>query len=163
MITPYGIVLGEPDPNKPQIDWIRYTDMEPKMKNCPTCNTALPEEHAAFNLPKLQGWVRSQGGWQIFEQSKYKVGYQFSIPGINSVVEVAGLKTSYDTGDISTEGYYGGESPLPQGSEFETFVVLRIGESYFKKTGTGDSYGDVSWDGDVRAVTAKTKVIEVFE
>lgn len=130
------------------------------MKACPACDTPLPEGHPAFLMTYLQDWVQEQGGWHIFESSKYVKGATFTVNG--RTAKIADIKDTYDSGDIDVEGYYG-ESALPQGSTFNGYIVIKIGDSYFKKTGTGDSYGEMSWDGDLKRVAPTVKTIEVFE
>jgi hypothetical protein len=130
------------------------------MQACPTCDTLLPETHPAFLMTDLLRWVKDQGGWDVFEAAKYTKGATFTVNGYTA--EIADIKDTYDSGDIDVEGYYG-ESALPQGSTFDGYIVIKIGNTYFKKTGTGDSYGEMSWDGDLKRVTPKVKTIEVYE
>lgn len=135
------------------------------MNSCPLCASSLPDEHPAFHVQKFLAWV--DGDWGQFEEqagyyaSRSKpIGYAFTVPGINSTVKLVARKSKYDSGDIS-DGYFDGE--LPQGTEFKTFLVFQIGDLFYKKTGTGDSYGSVSWDGDFRLAQKTTKTVEVFE
>ena len=127
------------------------------MAHCPTCNSELADNHPALMLKSLLEYVEDSGGWTLFDG--FDVGDR--IPGFPEV-EIVGLKTTYDSGDINTDDYYG-ESPLPQGAEFQTYVVFKIGELFYKKTGTGDSYGDVDWNGDIRQVEAKPKTVWEFK
>lgn len=75
---------------------------------------------------------------------------------------------TWDKHDVSTWGpqYYEGE--YEQGSEFPAWVVLRVVETdgtelYFKKQGTANSYGRVSWDKPMHQVRITEKVVQVFE
>lgn len=156
----FEMVKDEPDPDKPVKDWITYRE-EVMMKNCPTCNTPLPENHSAFDLNAILDFVNKEGGWHRFEEGAYKQLKTFTLAN-GKKANVVASKTSYDKGDIDGQGFYG-ESELPQGSTFKTFVVIQVGEAYFKKTGTGDSYGEVSWDGDLVPVKAREKTVLVFE
>lgn len=156
---PEGI-KQELDPNKPVKNWITYRE-EITMQNCPTCNTPLPENHSAFDLEAIQAYVKASYGWHIFESPKYKEGTTFTLPN-GKVALVAASKITYDKGDIDVEAYYG-ESALPQGSEFKTHIVIKVGDAYFKKTGHGDSYGEVTWDGDLMPVKVREKTVLVFE
>ncbi len=156
----YEMIKDTPDPNKPVKEWIIYRE-EKMMRNCPTCNSVLPEDHSAFDLEAIQNYVKSNYGWHVFENHTHKEGTTFTLPNGKSATIVKS-KTSYDKGDIDVEGYYG-ESALPQGSTFEAFIVFKVGDSYFRKTGTGDSYGDVTWDGDLTPVRAREKTVLVFE
>lgn len=152
--------LPEINPDRPVRNWINYRE-EIMMRNCPTCNTPLPEDHSAFDLNSILDFVKKEGGWHRFEDGAYNQIKTFTLAN-GKMANVVASKTSYDKGDIEPEGYYG-ESALPQGSTFETFVVIQVGGAYFKKTGTGDSYGEVSWDGDLVAVKAREKTVLVFE
>jgi hypothetical protein len=135
------------------------------MPACPTCNTELTNDHPALVLEALLTWIDTNGGWDLFDSEDYSVGDDLRMPDTNEnkvTVEIVALKTTYDSGDVDVDAYYG-ESALPQGSEFDTYVVFKIGELFFKKTGTGDSYGRVSWDGDLRQVEATTKTVWEFK
>jgi hypothetical protein len=154
-----GFMMNAPDPNKPVRQWISYYSMELPVYNCPTCNTELDTSHPAYNLTKLIDYV-GNNHWGMFED--YSVGDAVTVPGATVPIRIAAIKGSYDTGDVDVEGYYG-ESALPQGSTFNTYIVFQIGNQYYRKTGTGDSYGEVSWDGDIRGVTATEKVIKEFK
>lgn len=62
--------------------------------------------------------------------------------------------------------YYDGE--YAQGSEFEAWIVLQIVEAdgtelFFRKLGTANSYGQVSWDKPLQQVKATEKTVQVFE
>lgn len=155
-----GLVRDEIDPDKPVKDWITYRQ-EVMMRNCPTCNTPLPENHSAFDLQYVLNAVAKNGGWARFEEGSYKQLKSLTLEN-GKVATVAASKTTYDKGDIDVEGYYG-ESALPQGSEFSTFIVLKVDNQFFKKTGRGDSYGEVVWDGDLVPVQAREKTVLVFE
>lgn len=127
------------------------------MTQCPTCNTELPSNHPAIQTKLLLEFVEKAGGWSVFES--YEEGQR--LPGL-SAISIAAIKPTYDSGDIDIEGYYG-ESALPQGSEFQAYVVFKIGDTFYKKTGTGDSYGDVQWDGDLRQVEATSRTVWEFK
>lgn len=154
-----GFVMNEPDDSKPKLTWIKYTDVEPLIMtfNCPTCNTELPIGHPAATLEKLLVWVEANGGWATaFED--HSVGDKM----FNDKLEIVGLKTTYDTGDVTVENYYG-ESSLPQGATFETYIVVKIGDLFYKLTGTGDSYGDVVWNSQIKQVQATKKIVWEFK
>lgn len=126
---------------------------------CPMCENPIPSDHAAALYTPVKEKVEKLGGWQIFE-SDYAVGDFFTLDdGI--VVLVHDAKPTYNSGDITPDGY--GESPLSQGDTFATFVILNVAGSYFRKTGSGDSYGDVTWDGDFTIVKPKEITTLVFE
>jgi hypothetical protein len=109
------------------------------MTNCPLCNSEIPSDSPAMQLTKLSEFVKSKGGWEIFETDHatygYPVGKQFNVNGWTA--KVVAKKVRIDNGDIDKD-YWDGE--LPQGTTFEAYVVIQVGENnFFKKTGTGDS------------------------
>lgn len=137
------------------------------MKNCPLCATSLPDSHPAFHIQTFLSWVA--GDWSQFEdhgRSAYypthPLGKTYQIPGIDAPVTLVARKTKYDSGEINADNYYFSDG-LPQGTTFKTFLVFQIGDLFFKKTGTGDSYGEVSWDGEFLPTQKVTKTIETFE
>ncbi len=54
-----------------------------------------------------------------------------------------------------------------QGSEFDAWVVLKVtgpeGDLFFRKSGTANSYGNVSWDKPLQQVKVTEKTVQVFE
>jgi hypothetical protein len=131
------------------------------MAHCPTCNSELDNNHPALVVQSLLNWVQAQGGWETVANRLHE-GKILALGDGSQIVETVSVKNTYDTGDINPDDYYG-ESPLPQGAEFETYVVFKIGELFYKKTGTGDSYGDVNWNGDLRQVEAKPVTVWEFK
>lgn len=128
---------------------------------CPTCQTELPDTHPATLVTLFKEFIAKNGGWEVFE-TRFTKGMRFNFgPGASHYAEVVDSKTSYATGDIDYDaGWYDG---LPQGTQFETYIVVKIGDNYFKKTGTGDSYGEVTWDGELVNVTPREKKIVIWE
>lgn len=126
--------------------------------NCPTCNTELSDNHPASAIDKLLNWVEVNGGWSnAFEG--YSVGEEV---GFVPMIEVAAIKLTYDTGDVDVDGY-SGESCLPQGATFTAYIVLKIGELFYRITGIGDSYGEVVWNSSLHIVTATPKTVWEFK
>ena len=129
---------------------------------CPLCKSEIPEDSPAFALDELATWVREKGGWSILETDHPKYGYpvgkSFDING-NSA-EIVAKKVIYDSGDIDRSGYYDNE--LPQGTTFEVYIVVKFRNGFLKKSGTGDSYGEISWDGELLPVVPSVKTIEVY-
>lgn len=128
------------------------------MPKCPTCETQLEENDAAFDLEAIKKYV-GRGNWDMFEA--YSTDETFKLPN-GKFATVVDKKMTYDSGDIDVEGYYG-ESALPQGSTFNAFIVFKVGDAYFKKAGSGNSYGRVSWDGELERVYPKIVERYVFE
>jgi hypothetical protein len=130
---------------------------------CPLCKSEIEDNNPAFGLNELGNWVRSKGGWSMFEGDTpsygYPVGKEFQIEG--KPATVVAKKVSYDSGDIDREGYYDNE--LPQGTTYAVYVVIQFAGGFFKKTGTADSYSEIAWDGELLPVTPKTKTIEVYD
>lgn len=64
--------------------------------------------------------------------------------------------------DPMPDDYYG---EFSQGHEGELYIVFNYETQYFKKTGTGDSYGNHSWDGPVVEVFPKEiqRVVYIYE
>ena len=129
--------------------------------NCPLCGSEVSPNSPALILSELLDFIRTKG-WDSLESDSttygYPVGKKFTV-GARSAMVVA-KKIKYDVGDLDAD-YYGGE--LPQGTTYETYIVIQVDEGFFKKTGTGDSYGDISWDGELKIVEPKEKVIKVYE
>lgn len=92
---------------------------------------------------------------------------RISTKAVESIVErnavtalLVSKKDNFDTGEVE-DSYYSGE--YPQGSSFEAHLVFRIGESFFKKAGHGDSYGSVEWEhGSVTKVNPTTRTITEY-
>lgn len=61
-----------------------------------------------------------------------------------------------------------GDGEYMQGSEFDAWLVLKVvnpdgTELFFRKEGTANSYGNVSWHKPLRQVKIVEKVVQVFE
>jgi len=133
---------------------------EETMSECKLCGTQLPASHPAVILAELETWVKSKGGWDIFESEDtryglYPVGKEFSVG--NRFASVADKKM---TPGYPPNGYDGA---YEQGTEFEVYVIIKVGEQYFKKSGSADSYGEVSWDGDLKTVQPREKTVTYYE
>lgn len=126
---------------------------------CPYCHSEIADSNPVLSLEAIKAYVEKSGGWDLFESARYTVGTVLAIGEFSA--RIVALKTSYDSGEIERDGYYDNE--LPQGTTFEVYVVLSYRDGFFKKTGTGDSYGEITWDGELRPVTVKTKTVEVYE
>lgn len=126
------------------------------LKPCPMCSTALTDDNPAFVAAEIQ---EAAIDWDDFKPSRWndhkKVGDTFHIRDVGEA-EVVAAKF-YD----GPAGY--GYDEFPEGSEFDAYVVLKVGENYYRKTGRGDSYNDITWDGVVLPVKATPKNVTVYE
>jgi hypothetical protein len=117
------------------------------------CDSEIADDNPALKQAALVLAVESQGGWSRFEGRN--VGYKFKAGDFSCTVEAKQIDPGY-----APNGYDGAYS---QGETFETYVVISVGDTFFKKTGTGDSYGEVSWDGEVKQTKMTEKVVRVLE
>ena len=105
----------------------------------------------------------------------YEGDYQYTNPGYEykpfkrQLANGAEVETA-DKHDKTAwgPGYGGDYDEYPQGTEFECWVVLKVTEAdgtvlFFRKSGTANSYGHVSWDGLLQEVKAVKKEVTVFE
>lgn len=135
------------------------------MKSCPYCDSVVADDSPVFVAVTLERELRDQ--WYLADRDG-----NFYSWGIGKILHVG------DLGDVEvvdkkiralpeefTEGYYDGGTTLPQGTTFEAYVVLKVGDNFYKKTGEGDSYSDITWSGPVVPVKPKavTKVVYSFE
>jgi hypothetical protein len=131
------------------------------MTQCPFCHSEVDANNPIHSIVALRKWVENEGGWSIFESDSetygYPVGKTFLVSG--GEAKVAAKKVSYDSGDIDTSYY----DELPQGTTFDTYVVIEYSGNFYKKSGSGDSYGEISWDGELLPVVPKVKTVQVYE
>lgn len=76
--------------------------------------------------------------------------------------------STVDKHNTDSWGSGGYEGEYPQGSEFDAWVVIKVespsdGILFFKKNGTANSYGTVTWGGRFQQVKAVEKIVTVFE
>lgn len=132
------------------------------MAECSYCGSEVEETNQVFTADAIN---RAEVYWHHFENERgsyvYPVGSFIEIDGVGRA-EVVAKKLRADVSEFE-EGYYEGGTSLPQGTTFQAYVVLKVGDHFFKKTGTGDSYSDITWTGDVRPVKAKEKTVTVYE
>lgn len=134
------------------------------MQNCPYCQNAIEPTNPVLLVDKIEKALKNE--WHFAEEDSqayywaWPVGKKFDISGVGEA-EVVAKKIKADASEFET-GYYDGGSELPQGTTFETYVVLKVGEHFFKKTGHGDSYSEVVWNGPLRPVTPKTETRVVY-
>ena len=94
----------------------------------------------------LDAWVETHDSWNEVGERPYsapkdQVG-EF-IPMLGQVVQV-------DSGGGTDQGSY-------------AYVVLKIGDKLYRKSGSYASHDGFYWDGDFREVVAKEKLITVYE
>lgn len=134
------------------------------MKNCPYCDSEVRYDNPVFVAVALEKEL--QAHWYKAESDDATYGWPIgkTIHFDGSLAEVVDKKVKATSEEFS-DGYYYGGSELPQGTTFETYVILKVGEHFFKKTGEGDSYSEIVWTGPVLPVKpkAETRVVYVFE
>jgi hypothetical protein len=121
------------------------------MIECTLCKSRLEEGSLGALAIELQEYVNSKYGWGNFDE-----GETFNLRG--QLCEVVKVRKSWNDSGSGDDYSY-----LHQGDTFDAFVVIRIGEFFYKKIGTGDSYGEVSWDGDFGPVEMKAKQVTIYD
>lgn len=132
------------------------------MQNCPMCFSEISDDNPALvaraiekaNLP----WHQAESDRGLYG---WPVGKKIEIDGVGEG-EVIAKKINALASEFE-EGYYEGGTSLPQGTTFEAFVVLKVGDHFFKKTGEGDSYSDITWAGLTTPVIPKEKTVVVYD
>jgi hypothetical protein len=117
------------------------------------CDSEIADDNRAMKQAALEATVSKLGGWGYLESRT--AGYTFNVGSWLANVEAVKDTPGYPTNDY--DGAYN------QGETFEAFIIVAIDGTYFKKTGTGDSYGEISWDGLLKVVVPTTKMVKVFE
>lgn len=97
--------------------------------------------------------IRNMGGWGYVED--FNIGYTFQAG--NYTAKIVEIKR--DPG-YPANGYDGA---YDQGTTFESYIVVEVDNEFFKKVGTGDSYGSLNWDGDLLPVKVSEKVVKYYE
>ena len=123
------------------------------MITCVTCGTNLEPGSAGAIAVKIQEHADANYGWNYFDE-----GDTFTIEGQKA--EVVKVRKSWNDGEEEDDVDY---AYARQGLTFDAFIVVKVGDLFFKKSGTGDSYGGVSWDGDFGQVQMKSKQVTVYE
>jgi hypothetical protein len=123
------------------------------MPKCPTCETELESNHPALFLAKIADFVKGYSSWSTIED--YPEGHTLRLGDLSAKLVSKKVDPGYPA-----NGYDGA---WEQGTEFTAHLVLEVNDHFFMKTGTGDSYGDISWDGDLKQVTVKERVVKYYE
>lgn len=136
------------------------------MATCPYCQSTVEDNNPVLLADKIDKALKSQ--WFHAEGDStngydWPVGFAFDIAHIGRA-EVVAKKIKADVEEFQ-DGYYYGGSELPQGTTFEAYVILKVGEHFYKKVGEGDSYSEITWVGSVLPVKPKTetRTVYVFE
>ncbi len=141
------------------------------LKNCPYCDSTVQDDNPVFVAMLLEKEL--EGQWYHAESDNARDTWAWPIGKVlglsnslsnNLVAEVVDKKVKATVDEFQDGYYYGGEE-LPQGTTFQTYVILKVGEHFYKKTGEGDSYSEIVWAGPVVPVKPKTvtKVVYSFE
>lgn len=139
---------------------------EPTTITCKSCGSVIEENSPgavavkiAENIPN---WARFESASELYGLAVNSTVDITNLPGIVRV-EAKKIKPSLD--DLADGGYYAGEDEYPQGTEFEVYVILsyvdrnaKTDKMYFKKTGTADSYGDITWGNGPLMITQPKQV-----
>jgi hypothetical protein len=130
---------------------------EVKMIECEFCKTPLPEGHPALIAQAIDKNI----SWSSLESDDNRfgkpVGASLFITELNKQVTIVAKKFK-PTMDEVESGYYE-EGEYPQGTIYKAYIVLQCEDKFFKKVGTADSYGDVTWDEPLRVAEAVTKTV----
>ncbi len=131
------------------------------MVKCEYCQTELPENHPGVIAQRLDEHVN----WGQLESDSavygYAVGRTFTVNGLTVEVVAKKLKPAIDELE---DGYYdSGEGAYSQGTVFGVYVVIKCQGNYFKKSGTADSYGEISWNKALRPTTPTTRTIVEYK
>lgn len=112
------------------------------INKCPTCDAPVAPDDA-LNLGATLEEARDWYSWPA-APSKFTLWFRGSPIEVNLI----------DRNVIAYE---------EQGNETEVWLLFRIEDKFYKKYGTGDSYGDVDWDGPFKEVYKSEKVVTVYE
>ncbi len=123
------------------------------MEKCPYCNSDIPEDNPAILLHRVKEALTSTYSWGTMEN--WPVGRTFRVGSDTAELVDKKIDPGYPA-----NGYDGA---WDQGTEFTAHLVILFKGSYFKKTGTGDSYGEIAWDGDLKPAKVTEKVVKVYE
>lgn len=114
------------------------------MKTCNFCGAEMNDDHPYLIGEKLDGHAY---GWEYWADQED--GEQTSVPGVG-VVTVVAKHVRY--------GEDQGEDDRP------VFIIFEINGQFYRKNGTADSYGEVSWlTGGFLPAVKKTVTKKVFE
>lgn len=131
--------------------------------NCEMCGTELEAGSSGAVAVLLE---KNIDNWVKFESDDVRwgqpVGSSFAVPGIGTVI-VESKKIKPTMEDLADNFGYMEEDSYPQGTEFQVYVILRVGDSFYKKTGSADSYGDITWQGVVKPTKAKQVTVTAWE
>ena len=109
--------------------------------------TAREVNQAVAATSSEESWGDYIDGWDSFYQHNVGFSKELQFDEGPVIAEVAAKCTESDN-----SGY--GE---------KIWIVLKVGDQYFRKSGYTSSYDSESWDGDCREVEPKQKTITVFE
>ncbi|OKI54556.1 hypothetical protein [Micromonospora sp. CB01531] len=135
------------------------------LKNCPYCDSEVWPDNPVFVATLLERELDRQWGKAESESDYYgwPVGKRIDLKD-GLTAEVVDKKIKVDLSELADGTYYG-DGQLTQGTTFQVYVILKVGENFYKKTGEGDSYSDITWAGPVVPVKPREEVrtIYVFE
>lgn len=129
-------------------------EIKMSVENCNFCGHELSGDTASANR-----FFDSVEAYEVDRWADQEVESIIEYNGVTALL--VSKKTSIDTGDIDPDHFYG---EYPQDSSFDMWLVLRIGDSFFKISGYGDSYGHVSWGNfKVKKVTPEISTVTNYK
>ncbi len=137
---------------------IKSNKKETTMQKCQYCQSELPDNHPAFIAKELNSTLN----WTSIESDSnyngYPVGKIFMSGKYTIEVMAKKLKPELD----ELEDGYSEEGAYPQGTTYNAYIVIKADNNFFRKDGTADSWGEISWDSALRTVTPTTKTITEY-
>jgi hypothetical protein len=134
-------------------------------QNCPVCAQPIDDDFNAVIVgPALRG-IANWDVWATAGETLLNGGRNnhwtnlvrdVTYRGHEVVIEQVATKPA---GVSMTEW----DESYPQGTTFDAYVLFRINGRFYRATGEGDSYGDITWHPHLQEVKVKTKTIEVYE
>ncbi len=111
---------------------------------CPSCRQTVPTDHAVIINKQIEA------RWDSWERiAKLVLNTTFNVQGVGDVT-LRQRETNWDAS--YGEGEY---SPIS--------LVVQIGERYFRKYGTTDSYSEQKWEGTMIEVFPRQEILTRYE